>query len=367
MSTRSRPSFRRSLQSSFFRSSPSPNPSQASPPTTPSKPDTSTGKSRHVKREKVKEAIEQFFDKLHHQHHSECSHASQGMHLLEHSAPGDAKPRAGFADDSHSARRSASPASSSHPSFDPKDLGYVKTAVSVLPYEVTDVLNPLGLVASTSDELRYGEERQAEVVIEIKDDRVSATIAHAPNSELETAQESPLTDEHASLSTETSVDVMVPPVGQHQLDVSDSQPISVPSSSIVDLTTSSAETMILPPVDPSVVSDKHDESPITLVKVEGAPVARAPSPWYKNIPAIVPTYPELRQLMGNGRSSQVAVPSEPKKPSNRAGLVGSLFDNVFTRTVGFAFDMWLLVICFVLAKVLSVRPRVSQKVMSWIS
>jgi hypothetical protein len=44
-----------------------------------------------------------------------------------------------------------------------------------------------------------------------------------------------------------------------------------------------------------------------------------------------------------------------------------LFDNFFTRMVAFAFDLWLMAICFFLVKVLRVRPRVLKKVMEWVS
>ncbi|KAI0085170.1 hypothetical protein BDY19DRAFT_459237 [Irpex rosettiformis] len=57
MSTRSRSSFR-SLHSNLFQ------------------------KTRHAKREKFKEAIEQFFDKLHHHHRSEFGHATHVLRKL---------------------------------------------------------------------------------------------------------------------------------------------------------------------------------------------------------------------------------------------------------------------------------------------
>ncbi|KAI0766525.1 hypothetical protein BC629DRAFT_1538407 [Irpex lacteus] len=341
MSTRSRPSFRRSLQSSFFRSA-SPTPSQASPPTTLSRSGTSTEKGRHAKREKVKEAIEQLFDKLHHHHQSQSSRVSH-----------DAR-----SSDSRSIGDSASQSSSRSPS-----VKHVKTNVSLVPYDLTEAQAEL-IAESSSRALRIDD-----VVIEIKQDPIppSAPEAGMNSTEPELIQDLPTPVDHVRVSTETSVDVVIPaeelPVAKPDTER------ETPSVAALDTHTVDGAVIHCSVEEPTLAPILETTSTSPTIPEPSAPGLTTSSattltfePSYTTFLAMIPYYPQLRRFLSRSRTRTAA--EGPQKVS--AGLLGLLFDNVFTRMAAFAFDMWLLSICFFLVKVLRVRPRVLKKVESWI-
>lgn len=206
-------------------------------------------------------------------------------------------------------------------------------------------------MVETSNELICKEEEE---VITLKDDRVPVSVVHATSVDPETAQNQDTMDRHVRLPTETSVDIMLPSiqVSTYESSREASEPLSTLSS-----------TPLPGPVSASIENLSVADKPIELsIPRPPSPVAHH-QPWYMDLPAMIPTYPELRQLAVAGRSPRAAARSEKPSP----GLFSYLFNNILTRSAAYTFDLWLMAICYFLAKVLKVRPRVSEKVMSWIS
>lgn len=216
-------------------------------------------------------------------------------------------------------------------------------------------------VAETSNQPLF----EADEVIDIRDDRVSTPepLAHAGLTECPEEQELPVSDGYIRLPTETSVEVVIPidseedSTSHPEVPIANSVDTPVSPHSQFEQTTPALSTDIVS--QPQAIAE-HPSTPVTAISV--VPSSQ-PSTWYIDLASMVPYYQELRQLIFRGRTREAATRSEKPHP----GLFGFLFDNFFTRTAAFAFDLWLLSICFFLVKILRVRPRVLKQVGSWFS
>ncbi|KAI0339222.1 hypothetical protein BDW22DRAFT_610632 [Trametopsis cervina] len=168
--------------------------------------------------------------------------------------------------------------------------------------------------------------------------------AHITDSTPDTVTVWPSAERHVRLSTETSVEVMIPREQEqyaeelHAKEAGSSKP-----DTLEQVHNSTIQTA--PAADPPR-------------SVDNTLVGRVSS-LYQGVSSMVPSYSGLRELIFPTHSS-TAVPTQ----SSSSSLVGYAFHGVIKPVILFTADWALLVLCYILIKMLRFRPDSVKTAMS---